>query len=308
MQCIARHSNAKLDPLTHPAPQMLQWVHLWDKTVFGSDRRKRHATTGGPYQTQEEKRTQSFFGGGSAGGGAGASAGAGAGAGANPGAAQASEEKAYYSQVWPRGWRRDARIVLLAGPAGVGKTVLAHIVAKHCGYELLELNASDDRTVTTLRPRLEAAMQIRSVSAKGDRPRLVLLDEIDGLDASAVDYLVKVIERTPAPGVPKRHGTSGEDEEKGKGRGRKSGKGNNKATEGDAEDDTKKKKKRRGPTATVLTRPVICTCNDLYAPVLRRLREHAQVVECERPSSSRLLGLLKRICSQEGIFATHDGL
>jgi broad-specificity NMP kinase len=32
------------------------------------------------------------------------------------------------------------------GPPGTGKTTLTHFLAYHCGYEPVEINASDDRT------------------------------------------------------------------------------------------------------------------------------------------------------------------
>ena len=34
---------------------------------------------------------------------------------------------------------------LLYGPPGLGKTTLAHVVANHAGYKVVEINASDDR-------------------------------------------------------------------------------------------------------------------------------------------------------------------
>lgn len=43
------------------------------------------------------------------------------------------------------------RIALLCGPPGLGKTTLAHIVAKHAGYNVVEINASDDRGRDTFR-------------------------------------------------------------------------------------------------------------------------------------------------------------
>ena len=38
------------------------------------------------------------------------------------------------------------KVVLLCGPPGLGKTTLAHLVAKHAGYRPVEVNASDDRS------------------------------------------------------------------------------------------------------------------------------------------------------------------
>lgn len=43
------------------------------------------------------------------------------------------------------------RIALLSGPPGLGKTTLAHIAAKHAGYNVVEINASDERSPDTFR-------------------------------------------------------------------------------------------------------------------------------------------------------------
>ena len=37
--------------------------------------------------------------------------------------------------------RPEKRIMLLAGPPGLGKTTLAHVLAEHCGYRVVEINA-----------------------------------------------------------------------------------------------------------------------------------------------------------------------
>ena len=66
-----------------------------------------------------------------------------------------------------------------APPAGLGKTTLAHVVARHCGYRALEINASDDRTAATLVARINDAVQMQSVLGSG-RPNCVIIDEIDG--------------------------------------------------------------------------------------------------------------------------------
>jgi chromosome transmission fidelity protein 18 len=60
------------------------------------------------------------------------------------------------------------------------KTTLAHIVSKHCGYGVIEINASDDRSAEAFRSKLLAAITSSNVSQPG-RPNLVIVDEVDGV-------------------------------------------------------------------------------------------------------------------------------
>ena len=64
--------------------------------------------------------------------------------------------------------------------AGVGKTTIAHVVAKHCGYQTVEINASDDRSATALQSRIQDAVQMQSVIGR-KKPNLVVIDEVDGV-------------------------------------------------------------------------------------------------------------------------------
>lgn len=51
--------------------------------------------------------------------------------------------------------------------------------------------------------------------------------------------------------------------------------------------DRKKKSSKKGEKVTILKRPIICICNDVYVPALRNLRQSAFVLNFPPTSSVR---------------------
>jgi len=91
------------------------------------------------------------------------------------------------------------KAILLHGPAGTGKTTLAHVLAKENELEIFELNASDLRNRAKLEEVLKPSTIQSSLFAKG---KVILVDEVDGVtgtDRGGIPELIALIEKTKFP-------------------------------------------------------------------------------------------------------------
>ncbi|OCB84144.1 P-loop containing nucleoside triphosphate hydrolase protein [Sanghuangporus baumii] len=164
-------------------------------------------------------------------------------------------------------YRPREKILLLAGPAGYGKTTLAHVVARQAGYEVMEINASDSRSGQVIDDRIRPTLESGSgVGSK--KPVCLVLDEIDGATGAG---------ENSSTFIHKLIGLTFDNARK---KGRK-----------DKNKDTKRP----------LLRPIICICNDLYASSLTKLRQYARIVRFTRPADIHLTKRLKSICEMEGL-------
>ena len=193
------------------------------------------------------------------------------------------------------------KIMLLTGPPGFGKTTLAHVCARQAGYEILELNASDERSRDVVKGRIRDSVGTENVKGvnvktvegivrKAGRPVCVVVDEVDGAvsgsGANGEGGFIKALLDLVA--IDQKNTGAFE-----------TGNTSSLAT----------KRKRNGDTFRLL-RPLILICNDIYHPALRPLRSSkvAEIIHIRPPTLDKVFNRLKTIFDLENVPCDGDGV
>ncbi|KAL3229214.1 Chromosome transmission fidelity protein 18 [Nakaseomyces bracarensis] len=164
------------------------------------------------------------------------------------------------------------RILMLNGPPGIGKTSVAHVVAKQAGYRVAEINASDERAGSLVRDKVHNTLFNHSFL--GGAVCLVA-DEIDGsVESGFIKVLIDIInndKRATEQYMFRRN------------------------------DKSNRKSANKKNRARLLLRPIIVICNNLYAPALEKLRPLCEIVTLRKPSDNSIRERLLHISSKEDI-------
>ncbi|KAL3469964.1 hypothetical protein BJX99DRAFT_240312 [Aspergillus californicus] len=210
-----------------------------------------------------------------------------------PNIARTKQQKTTYNDEEERPHRK---VMLLCGPPGLGKTTLAHVCARQAGYEVLEINASDDRSRDVVKGRIRDALGTENVKGmnvevgeqkvrKVGRPVCVVVDEVDGVvsgsggsgEGGFMKALIDLVllDQKNAALTPEQ----------------------------------KRGKKRKGDNFRFL-RPLILVCNDVYHASLRPLRASsiAEIIHVRQAPLENVVSRMKSIFTIEGIPSDNDGV
>ena len=222
------------------------------------------------------------------------------------------------------------KIILISGPPGIGKTTMANIISRQCGYEPIIINSSDERTADKLITRIydTTLMHNLNVNKNKPKPTCLILDEIDGISSdyqgknsikSIIDFIKNGRLNKGILGRNKKEVLSDLDKNINYGNNinfikfnkRKNDNKENNFSDDDLSFEDKEKNedenyennnvktKKNKQKNYSIKRPIICICNDLYAKQLILLRKEAFVINIKKADEKKVFDKMVFISKKE---------
>ncbi|KAM0686255.1 Chromosome transmission fidelity protein 18 [Conglomerata obtusa] len=82
---------------------------------------------------------------------------------------------------WLKNWNKKTNFLVLIGQSGIGKTALVHTISRIYGYNVIEYNGGDDKTLEQARTLL---LQSKTTSFN-NKKKLFLIDDVEGFGDKA---------------------------------------------------------------------------------------------------------------------------
>ncbi|MCJ1355968.1 MAG: hypothetical protein MMC33_005962 [Icmadophila ericetorum] len=195
--------------------------------------------------------------------------------------------------------RTHRKILLITGPPGLCKTTLAHVCAKQAGYEVVEINASDERSRDVVKGRIKDCVgteNVRGVNTKdrgetvrkAGKPICLVVDEVDGVvggcggggEGGFIKALIDLIALDQKNSTTIGHSAT-----------------------------SSSKRSKKGDLFRLL-RPMILICNDVYHPSLKPLRSSnlAEIIHIHKPPLDKVIARMKTIFDRECVGCDKEGV
>lgn len=172
-------------------------------------------------------------------------------------------------------------MLILSGRPGIGKTTLANLIFEEYNFDIIEINASEERTKKAIHHMLNNITKYK-ISFSGQKVRNgLILDEIDGVTSSDKGGLQEIIDYIN--NYEKVVCSSKLKPEKGK------------------VEPKKKGRRRKTNSDTVFKFPIICTCNSVKNKKISSLINNNIYIKLSKPVDGYCMKLVDRICKAEKI-------
>ena len=170
-------------------------------------------------------------------------------------------------------------MLILSGRPGIGKTTFANLIFEEYNFDIIEINASEERTKKAIHHMLSNITKYK-ICFSGEKLRNgLILDEIDGVTSTDKGGLQEIIDYIN--NYEKVVCSSKVKTEKG------------------MVEPKKKGRRRKANSDTVFKFPIICTCNSVKNKKISSLINNNIYIKLSKPVDAYCMKLVDRICKAE---------